>query len=283
MIEFGATLKRAREAKGMSVTELAQATNIIIQQIEALEREDFSKIPAPIYGRGFVKRYCEAVGIDPLPMINEFNEIYSGNREPTIRRREPQAAPQPVSSVLPPIDDMPLPSIASVATEENLPPAANPGDFALESEVVHAAEPAKADVVEPPVDVPVNDEFQFNGESPAPVRLHGPSRFSAPSPIDDDEGAGFTLPQIPRAVWRILALVVAAGVLLWLVFAGFRAVYRQATMTSPRTPVANTEGSVPPATTQTAAPETSKPEAAPAKPAADRERSLRTIPELYID
>lgn len=88
MIEFGKTLRAHREAKGLTTSEVAQKTHILVQQVEALEKEDFSKIAAPIYGRGFVKLYCEAVGIaDYKPLVDEFMDIYSGNRPPTIRMK----------------------------------------------------------------------------------------------------------------------------------------------------------------------------------------------------
>lgn len=88
MIEFGKTLRAHREAKGLTTSEVAQKTHILVQQVEALEKEDFSKIAAPIYGRGFVKLYCEAVGIaDYKPLVDEFMDIYSGNKPPTIRMK----------------------------------------------------------------------------------------------------------------------------------------------------------------------------------------------------
>ena len=43
MIEFGSTLRRAREAKGMTSTQLAQKTHLMVQQIEALENEETPK------------------------------------------------------------------------------------------------------------------------------------------------------------------------------------------------------------------------------------------------
>ena len=68
-------------------------TRMIHQTIEDLENENFTRIAAPIYGRGFVKLYCEAVGLDPKPMVAEFMEIFSGNRELGIKERVP--APEP--------------------------------------------------------------------------------------------------------------------------------------------------------------------------------------------
>ena len=95
MIDFGGTLTKAREAKGLSITQISAMTRLMPQQIEDLENENFSKIPAPIYGRGFVKLYCEAVGLDPKPLVAEFMDIYSGNRQPIIRMRKPAASPAP--------------------------------------------------------------------------------------------------------------------------------------------------------------------------------------------
>lgn len=103
MIEFGKTLKSAREAKGLTISQIAGNTRILPAIIEGLENEDFSKIVAPIYGRGFIKLYCEAVGLELKPMIDEFMAIYTGAREPTIHTREPAkivvaSSPSEVSS-----------------------------------------------------------------------------------------------------------------------------------------------------------------------------------------
>jgi len=87
MIEFGKTLRAARESKGMSIGQLAEKTRLAPTTVQDLESENFSRIAAPIYGRGFVKLYCEAVGLDPKPHIDEFMEIFSGNCETEIRER----------------------------------------------------------------------------------------------------------------------------------------------------------------------------------------------------
>ena len=105
MIEFGKTLREAREAKGYTFTQVAEMTHLKSSTIEQLEKEDFSSIAAPIYGRGFVKLYCEAVGIDPKPLITEFMAIMNGEHDITIRERpaaaEPAPAPEPESKPAP--------------------------------------------------------------------------------------------------------------------------------------------------------------------------------------
>lgn len=92
MIEFGKTLRSAREAAGLTVAQLAERTHMAPSRIEELEAEDFAKIPAAIYGRGFVRLYCEAVGLDPKPLSDEFTAIFDGSRDLEIREREPDAA-----------------------------------------------------------------------------------------------------------------------------------------------------------------------------------------------
>ena len=102
-MSLGQTLRAAREAKGLSTSELAAQTHLLVQIVEGLENEDFRRIPAPIYGRGFVKLYCETVGLDPKPMVAEFMEIYNGNRDVGIKERhrqpEPARAERPIDTV----------------------------------------------------------------------------------------------------------------------------------------------------------------------------------------
>ena len=102
MIEFGATLRAAREAKGYTVAQIAEITHMAPSTVDDLEREDFSRIAAPIYGRGFVKLYCEAVGLDPKPIVAEFMDIYNGNRDTTIKERPVQPPAQPPKAEPPP-------------------------------------------------------------------------------------------------------------------------------------------------------------------------------------
>ena len=100
MIEFGKTLRSAREAKGLTAGQVAEQTHMMIQTVEGLEKEDFSRIVAPIYGRGFVKLYCESVGLDPKPIVEAFMEIY-----PIKRTAAPVLQPPPLASKPPPEPD----------------------------------------------------------------------------------------------------------------------------------------------------------------------------------
>lgn len=110
MKSFGATLKEAREAKGLTPSQVAHDTHMLVQIVEEMEREDFHRIPAPIYGRGFVRLYAERVGLDPAPLIAEFMEIYNGHKPPQAERQPPPPAPpEPAVAPAPPMPETPPP------------------------------------------------------------------------------------------------------------------------------------------------------------------------------
>lgn len=116
-MEFGKSLRAAREAKGYTVSQLAEATHLVPSVVERLENEDFSHIPAPIYGRGFVKLYCEGVGLEAKPFVDEFMEIINGNHESSIRERPVELAPATEPQPEPMPDLQPEPELFSAQSE----------------------------------------------------------------------------------------------------------------------------------------------------------------------
>ena len=209
MIEFGSTLRAAREAKGLSTRQLADKTHLLAQQIEALEREDFSRIAAPIYGRGFVKLCCEVLEIEAKPLVDAFMDIYSGNRPPTIRMRENTNIESIAAS-----EEIKEPEISEPTAPE---PIELP--FTLEAEPIAAK----------PVRTPPSEKV------PAFERPQGPSRYATPQPID----YGSSSFKIPPVVWRIGIIAIVAGIFLWLAISGIKAIY-SASMTGPSKPATAT-------------------------------------------
>jgi cytoskeleton protein RodZ len=69
---FGAKLRDARERRGVSLRQIANATKISIAALEALERDDISRLPGGIFSRAFVRSYAVEVGLDPEATIQEF-------------------------------------------------------------------------------------------------------------------------------------------------------------------------------------------------------------------
>ena len=71
-VDFGARLREARERRGLSLREIADATKIAARSLEALERNDIARLPGGIFSRAFVRAYAVHVGLDPEETISEF-------------------------------------------------------------------------------------------------------------------------------------------------------------------------------------------------------------------
>jgi transcriptional regulator with XRE-family HTH domain len=86
--ELGEALRAAREAKGLTTADVAGATRLKLQAVEDLERNDFSRVAAPIYGKGFIRLYAECVGLDPKPLVETYLTYYARATRPSL---EPEA------------------------------------------------------------------------------------------------------------------------------------------------------------------------------------------------
>jgi cytoskeletal protein RodZ len=88
----GATLREARERRGMSLRHIANATKISVAALEALERNDISRLPGGIFSRAFVRSYAAEVGLDPEHVVQEFIQQFPQDSvtagHPTSRRIE---------------------------------------------------------------------------------------------------------------------------------------------------------------------------------------------------
>jgi cytoskeleton protein RodZ len=63
-ITVGQRLKEAREAKGLSLEDIAASTRIPRRHLESLEASEWDKLPAPTYSVGFARNYAVALGLD---------------------------------------------------------------------------------------------------------------------------------------------------------------------------------------------------------------------------
>lgn len=80
MDDFGGKLRQARERRGISLRQIASSTKIAAAALDALEKNDISKLPGGIFSRAFVRSYAVEVGLDPDETVREFLERF--NQEP---------------------------------------------------------------------------------------------------------------------------------------------------------------------------------------------------------
>jgi cytoskeleton protein RodZ len=81
--DFGSMLSAAREKRGVTLRHISNVTKISVAALEALERNDISRLPGGIFSRSFVRSYALEVGLDPDATIEQFVEQF------------PEAAPAP--------------------------------------------------------------------------------------------------------------------------------------------------------------------------------------------
>lgn len=71
---MGERLRQAREAKGLSLHEVEQATHIRSVFLQALEEERFADLPSDVYARGFVKTYANFLGLDASDLLRRYRQ-----------------------------------------------------------------------------------------------------------------------------------------------------------------------------------------------------------------
>lgn len=76
--DFGRTLREARERKGVSLRQIADTTKISIGMLDALERNDVSRLPGGVFSRAFVRSYASEVGLDPDSTLRDFAAQFGG-------------------------------------------------------------------------------------------------------------------------------------------------------------------------------------------------------------
>jgi cytoskeleton protein RodZ len=75
---FGERLKREREMREVSMEELTKSTRISARFIQALENEDWDKLPGGIFGRGFVRTAARYLGLDEEALLGEYDLARAG-------------------------------------------------------------------------------------------------------------------------------------------------------------------------------------------------------------
>lgn len=84
-IGVGPALERARLIRGLTLDEAARDTKLRVDQLIALEQEDFEALPGDVFVRGALRTYAQYVGLSPDKVLT----MYGRHAE------DPQAPPPP--------------------------------------------------------------------------------------------------------------------------------------------------------------------------------------------
>ena len=69
---FGEHLKREREMRGVSLDEISTATRIGTRFLEAMENEQWERLPGGVFNRGFVRAVARFLGLDEENLVAEY-------------------------------------------------------------------------------------------------------------------------------------------------------------------------------------------------------------------
>ena len=92
---FGERLKREREMREVSLDEISVATRIGTRFLNALENQQWEKLPGGVFNRGFVRAIARYLGLDEEDLLAEYDVAYSERTD-----LRPVSPPPPRTAVL---------------------------------------------------------------------------------------------------------------------------------------------------------------------------------------
>lgn len=70
----GQMLKAAREAQGITTEEVSNYLHLTVTTILSIEADQYQKMPAPVYVKGYLRRYAQFVNLSPDDVLKAFEQ-----------------------------------------------------------------------------------------------------------------------------------------------------------------------------------------------------------------
>jgi cytoskeletal protein RodZ len=78
---IGEQLRLAREERGIGLREICEQTRISVHYLEAIEANDYKRLPGGVFNRSFIKAYAKCVGYDEREAIEGYTRYLRENGE----------------------------------------------------------------------------------------------------------------------------------------------------------------------------------------------------------
>jgi len=91
-LTVGQYLQKQREEKKIPLEDVASVTRITLTNLQALERDEFYRMPAETFARGFLRAYAKSIDLDPVQIIDLYKRQIEEARN-QIQERESAAPP----------------------------------------------------------------------------------------------------------------------------------------------------------------------------------------------
>ena len=95
MPAVGAYLRDLRERQGISLDELSRSTRVLHHYLEALETDNLASLPAPVFTKGFIRAYCQVLGVSSDEAIALYDQRLAQSRGPVRSLAAPLPPPPP--------------------------------------------------------------------------------------------------------------------------------------------------------------------------------------------
>jgi cytoskeleton protein RodZ len=69
---IGEKLRLAREAQGIALRDISEQTRISMRYLEAIEGDDYHRLPGGIFNRSFIRAYAKFIGYDENDAIEDY-------------------------------------------------------------------------------------------------------------------------------------------------------------------------------------------------------------------
>lgn len=83
-IGIGERLRNAREARGWSLADVSELTRVRTVFLQAIEDEQFDRLPGRTYVRGFLRTYATALGLDPEELFDAYHMRFDEPAQPIV-------------------------------------------------------------------------------------------------------------------------------------------------------------------------------------------------------
>lgn len=167
----GQQLKQAREAAGLSQSDVANKLRLSTSYVRALEEDDYKRLPEPAFVRGYIRNYARLVGLPGDELASLYQQIQQEVQPSSASAPEPMAERSPVDNrhrwwiagavgfvlviwLLWPSSVEPPPAVVAEPAVESVPAEVEVDEAEAESAEPELAAPsvAEAEPVAPPPD-----------------------------------------------------------------------------------------------------------------------------------
>ena len=81
------SLASVRQRKGMTLEDIAQSTRISSYYLQAIEEEDFDKLPGGVYDTSYIRQYAREIGYSDRELLDQY---YTRTEQPITEEARPK-------------------------------------------------------------------------------------------------------------------------------------------------------------------------------------------------